>query len=93
MSDVPPLLSVVAWSLCLLALSPAVYRLGRRRWRSLDPIWCVMFLLALNRLSFVLKVSQPLSQATAVALALTLAVLATSYQRSDTQVRRGRERS
>lgn len=81
--DVPLPISVGAWLLCLACLSPAVWRLVRRRARSLDPIWGVVFLLVLNRLSFLLKVSPLISHTTAVALALVMAGLTISYQRGD----------
>jgi len=81
--DVPLPISVAAWLLCLACLSPAAWRLLRRRARSLDPIWGVVFLLVLNRLTFLAKLSPLISHATAVALALVMAGLTVSYQRGD----------
>ena len=81
--DVPLPISVGAWLSCLACLSPAVWRIMRRRARSLDPIWGVVFLPVLNRLTFLAKVSPLISHATAVALALVMSALTVSYQRSD----------
>lgn len=81
--DVPQPISVAAWILCLACLSPAVWRIVRRRARSLDPIWGVVFLLVLNRLTFLAKLSPLISHSTAVALALVMAALTVSYQRGD----------
>jgi hypothetical protein len=57
-ADIPQPASVGAWLLCLACLSPAVWRIARRRARSLDPIWGVVFLLAVNRLSFLFHVER-----------------------------------
>lgn len=73
-----------AWLLCIACLMPAVLRILRRRGRYLDPIWAVVFLLAVNRLSFLLRVSPELSHLTAVLLALAMAATTVGYQRSDT---------
>ena len=74
---------IPAWLLCIACLVPAVLRILRRRGRYLDPIWGVVFLLAVNRMSFMLKVSTVLSHATAVILALAMAWVAIGYQRHD----------
>lgn len=82
-ADVPQPVSVAVWALCLVCLSPAVWRLLGRRARSLDPIWGVVFLLVLNRLSFLFKASPLISHSSAVALALVMSALTVSYQRGD----------
>lgn len=82
-ADVPQPISVAVWALCLLCLSPAVWRVVRRRAQSLDPIWGVVFLLVLNRLSFLFKASPLVSHSTAVVLGLVMSALTVSYQRSD----------
>ncbi|MBW6522396.1 hypothetical protein KZ810_02695 [Sphingomonas sp. RHCKR47] len=81
--DVPLPISVGAWLFCLACLAPAVWRLVRRRARSLDPIWGVVFLLVVNRLTFLAKLSPLISHSTAVALALVMSALTISYQWSD----------
>ena len=80
--------SFPAWLICLACLSPAVWRIARARARSLDPIWGLVFLLSLNRLSFLLHISAALSHATAFALALAMAALSTSYQQHDREMAR-----
>lgn len=75
--------SVPAWIVCATCLSPAVARLCRGRGRYLDPIWALVFLLAINRLSFILHVSSELSRITALILALVMAYFTVWYQRRD----------
>uniref|UniRef100_UPI0035CB444E hypothetical protein n=1 Tax=uncultured Sphingomonas sp. TaxID=158754 RepID=UPI0035CB444E len=77
------LLSVPAWLICIGCLAPAIWRLIRGRGRNLDPIWGVVFLLAVNRMSFLLRVSAEMSHATAALLALAMAWTAHWYQRHD----------
>jgi hypothetical protein len=77
------LASVPAWLVCIACLVPAVWRLLRHRGRHLDPIWGIVFLLALNRLSFLWRVSAEFSHASAVVLALTMAWFSRWYQRHD----------
>ncbi len=84
MDDILRIAGLPAWLLCIVCLTPAVLRLLRRRGRYLDPIWGVVFLLAVNRLSFLLRVSTELSHLTAVLLALAMAWIAVGYQRNDT---------
>ena len=69
--------------LCLLVMIPAVYRLVRGRGRYLDPIWAMLLLLSVNRLSFLLRVSPTFSLGSALLLALVLAPFAVWYQRHD----------
>ena len=83
MDHVLRLAGIPAWLLCLACLIPAVLRILRRRGRYLDPIWGVVFLLAVNRMSFLLRVSTELSHLTAVVLALAMAWIAIGYQRHD----------
>jgi hypothetical protein len=83
MDDLWPWPGVVAWVICLLALSPAVVRLMRGVGRYLDPIWGIVFLLAVNRLTFLFDVSRPLSHLMALILALVMAYFARWYQRHD----------
>jgi hypothetical protein len=78
-----PLAGVIGWLICLAALSPAVFRLMGARGRYLDPIWAIVFLLAVNRLTFLLQVSRPLSHITALLLALAMAWFSLWYQRHD----------
>lgn len=79
----PPAASIAAWIVCLAALSPAIWRMARRRGRYLDPVWGLVFLLAANRLSFLLFDAEAFSRATAAALAIVMAVVSTSYQKDD----------
>jgi hypothetical protein len=67
----------------LLALLPAVLRLMRGKGRYLDPIWALVFLLAVNRLTFLFDVSRPLSHLMALILALAMAHFSHWYQRRD----------
>jgi hypothetical protein len=82
-TDIPQPVSVGAWLLCLACLSPAVLRIARRRARSLDPIWGVVFLLVVNRLSFLFHVEPLVSHGTPFLLAIAMAVLTLWYQRHD----------
>ena len=75
--------SLCAWLLCLLCLCPAVWRIMTLRPRSLDPIWGLVALLAMNRLSFLAHISPEVSHATALILALAMAAMSTWYQRTD----------
>ncbi|WP_242140882.1 hypothetical protein [Sphingomonas sp. TREG-RG-20F-R18-01] len=75
--------SAPAWMLCIVCLSPSIWRLARGRGRRLDPIWALVFLLAVNRLSFLFRVSAELSHATALILALTMSWCTVWYQRRD----------
>lgn len=77
------LMNVGAWLFCLACLSPAVVRQVTWRGRYLDPIWSVVFLLALNRLSFLLRLSIEGSHVTAFALAIGMGLMSASYQRHD----------
>ncbi len=82
-ADIPQPVSVGAWLVCLACLSPAVWRIARRRARSLDPIWGVVFLLAVNRLSFLFHVQPLISHGTALLLAIAMSGLTLWYQRHD----------
>lgn len=82
-TDIPQPVSVGAWLLCMACLLPAVWRIAWRRARSLDPIWGVVFLLAVNRLAFLFHVEPLVSHGTAFLLALAMAVLTVWYQRHD----------
>jgi len=75
--------SVPAWLFCLACLSPAVWRLLRGRGRYYDPVWAVVFLLTLNRLSFLFSVSAEMSHATALVLALVMGAWSLWYQKRD----------
>lgn len=75
--------ALVAWVFCLICLLPAIWRIGWRRSRYLDPIWGTVFLLALNRLTFIARVSLEFSHLTAAALAIGMGALALSFQRHD----------
>ncbi|UAK24173.1 hypothetical protein [Sphingomonas nostoxanthinifaciens] len=75
--------SIGAWLICLGSLSPAVARLLIAKGRYLDPIWAIAFLLVLNRLSFLARVSSTFSLVTALFLALVMAGFSTWYQRHD----------
>jgi hypothetical protein len=81
--DIPQPVSVASWLICLLCLSPAVWRIANRRALSLDPIWGVVFLLAVNRLSFLFHAQPIAAHGTAVLLALAMAGLTQWYQRHD----------
>lgn len=83
MDDILRMAAIPAWLLCLACLSPAVARILQRKGRSLDPIWGVVFLLAVNRLSFLARVSIELSHITAIVLALAMAAISIGYQRHD----------
>lgn len=72
-----------AWLFCLACLTPAVLRIARRRPLNLDPIWGLVFLLAVNRISFALRVSPEGSRATAMILAVAMGLISLSYQRRD----------
>jgi len=74
---------LISWLFCLACLTPAVLRIARRRPRYLDPIWGLVFLLAINRISFALRVSADGSRATAMILAVAMGVISLSYQRRD----------
>lgn len=81
--DIPQPVSVVAWLICLLCLSPAVLRIALRKALYLDPIWGVVFLLAVNRLSFLFHAKPIVAHGTAILLALAMAGLTQWYQRHD----------
>jgi hypothetical protein len=83
LDDILRLVSVPVWLLLAACLAPAVWRLLRHRGRHLDPIWGIVFLLALNRLSFVARVSAEFSHGSAIVLALTMASFSRWYQRHD----------
>ena len=83
MTDLPHWIRAAAWGVALVALFPAVRRIVARRARHLDPLWAVAFLLVLNRLSWVFRVSPVLSHSTGVVLALLLAGMSWWYQRVD----------
>lgn len=83
LDDALRIASVPAWLICLACLAPAVWRLVRSRGRYLDPIWGIVFLLAVNRLSFLLHVSAEISHASALALAFAMGWFAIWYQRYD----------
>lgn len=78
-----PEAGVIGWLICLACLLPAVLRLMAARGRYLDPIWALVFLLAINRLTFLLQVSRVLSHVTALVLALAMAWFSLWYQRHD----------
>lgn len=75
--------NVLAWLFCLACLAPAVWRLMLRRARYLDPVWALIFLLSLNRLSFLLHVSVQISLATALVMAIAMGLFSRSYQGAD----------
>jgi uncharacterized membrane protein YoaK (UPF0700 family) len=75
--------ALVAWLFCLACLSPAVWRIMRRRGRYLDPIWGLVFMLAINRLTFIARVSLEASHITAALLALAMGAVTLSFQRHD----------
>lgn len=78
--------SATAWLICIACLAPAVLRLFRGRGRYLDPIWSLVFLLAINRLTFLAAVSREASHATAICMALAMAMMTLSYQRHDREL-------
>lgn len=80
--------SIAAWALCLCVLLPPAWRMLARRSLYLDPLWCIVGLLALNRESFLLRISATGSHATALLLALAMAGMSWSYQRVDRKVPR-----
>ena len=82
-TDIPQPVSVGAWLLCMACLFPAVWRIARRRARSLDPIWGVVFLLSVNRLAFLFHVQPLISHGTALLLAIAMSCLTLWYQRHD----------
>lgn len=75
--------SIAAWLLCLACLAPAIWRIVCRRPRLTDPIWCLVSLLAINRLLFLIHVPREIAHGTAIALAMSMAALTLSYQRHD----------
>ena len=75
--------AVPAWLFCLICLSPAVLRLMRQKARYLDPIWGVVFMLGLNRLLFISRVSMESGYVTAIILAVSMGCVSLSYQRHD----------
>ncbi len=75
--------SVPAWLFCLACLLPAILRILLRQARSLDAIWGVTFLLGLNRLSFLYRLSAEASHASALVLAIAMGAMSWSYQRHD----------
>ncbi|WP_242183204.1 hypothetical protein [Sphingomonas sp. CARO-RG-8B-R24-01] len=75
--------AIVAWLICLACLSPAIGRILRRQSRYLDPVWGIVFLLALNRLSFLFRVHAVLSYTTALILALVMGAGSVWYQKHD----------
>lgn len=83
MDDVLRVAGLPAWFVCLGCLLPAVIRLLRGKGRYLDPIWGIVFLLALNRVSFLLRISAEVSHATAIALALVMGSGSLWYQMHD----------
>ncbi len=72
-----------AWGICILCLMPAFARMTVGRGRRLDAIWAVVLLLAINRESFLFRVSPALSHASAALLALVMAAFSAWYQRHD----------
>jgi hypothetical protein len=77
------LVGVLCWLICLASLLPAVVRLITGRGRYLDPLLALIFLLAVNRLTFLFRVSWEGSQMTAAVLALIMAGFSIWYQRHD----------
>jgi len=75
--------SIPAWLICLLCLSPAILRLLRGRGRYLDPIWAIVFLLAINRVLYLSHLSPELSRGSAIVLALTMGGFSLWYQHHD----------
>ena len=75
--------ALVAWLFCLACLSPAVWRIMRRRGRYLDPIWGLVFMLAVNRVTFIARVSFETSHITAILLAIAMGAVTLSFQRHD----------
>ena len=80
--------SLAAWLFCIACLTPAVVRIARRRPLYLDPIWGLVFLLAINRISFALRVSAEGSKVTAMLLAIAMGVISLSYQKRDADAAR-----
>ena len=83
LDDVLRAASGVTWTVVLVCLAPAVWRLISHRGRHLDALLGLIFLLALNRLSFLLRISPEFSHAGALLLAMALVPLAVWYQRHD----------
>ncbi|WP_277969317.1 hypothetical protein [Sphingomonas echinoides] len=75
--------ALCAWLFCLACLSPAVWRILRRRGRYLDPIWGLVFMLAVNRVTFIARVSFETSHITAILLAIAMGAVTLSFQRHD----------
>ena len=75
--------SVGAWLFCLACMAAPALRLIRGRGRHLDPIWAIVLLLSVNRLSFLLHVSSLFSLSSALVLALVLARFSLWYQHRD----------
>lgn len=75
--------ALCAWLFCLACLSPAVWRIIRRRGRYLDPIWGLVFMLAVNRVTFIARVSFETSHITAILLAIAMGAVTLSFQRHD----------
>ncbi|WP_242137389.1 hypothetical protein [Sphingomonas sp. TREG-RG-20F-R18-01] len=75
--------ALCAWLFCLACLSPAVWRILRRRGRYLDPIWGLVFMLAINRVTFITRLSLELSHLTAGLLAIAMGAVTLSFQRHD----------
>ncbi|WP_242149643.1 hypothetical protein [Sphingomonas sp. BAUL-RG-20F-R05-02] len=88
LTDVIRLGGLASWVFCLACLTSAVVRIAQRRPRYLDPIWGLVFLLAINRISFALRISPDWSRATAMILAIAMGLISLSYQRSDAGVAR-----
>jgi hypothetical protein len=83
LTDAIRLGGLASWVFCLACLTPAVLRIARRRPQYLDPVWGLVFLLALNRISFALRISPDGSRATAMVLAIGMGFISWSYQRRD----------
>lgn len=86
MTDIPRWMPIASWIFVLAVLSPAIMRVFSHRARYLDPLWIVAFLLVLNRLSYLFRVSALFSHVSSVVLALALAATVFAYQRDDKRV-------
>jgi Na+/melibiose symporter-like transporter len=78
------LLALLAWCVPLLLMFAPVYRLARRRGRSLDWIWAVLLLGVINRMaSDFLGMPPEFQHVSAIIIAALLAAVIRSYQHGD----------
>lgn len=71
---------VPMWSVALLVLLPAIWRLSTGRGRYTDAIWGIAFAGISNRLSYLLHVSPIVSHVTAAATGVAVIGFAVWYQ-------------